>query len=73
MKFADILKVTSALKRAKAMSKLSDHPDFRIGAVIVRQGIIISSAWNHGTKSHTYVKRYGQDLIRHCTLKFMQF
>ena len=61
MKFVDIAKITSALKKAKAMSKLSDHPDYRIGAVIVRQGIIISSAWNHGKKSHTYIKKYGQD------------
>lgn len=61
MKFVEIPKVTSALKKAKAMSKLSDHPDYKIGAVIVRQGIIISAACNTGTKSHTYIKKNGKD------------
>lgn len=42
------------------MSTLSGHK-FKIGAVIVRKGRILSSGCNQAFKTHTYINDHGED------------
>lgn len=43
---------------AKAMSRLSDHKDYKIGAVVVMNHHIIGSGYNSGSKTHPLQKQY---------------
>ena len=43
---------------AKAVSKLSDHKRYKIGAVVVMNHRIISSASNSDSKTHPLQKKY---------------
>ena len=60
MKLQDVGPIKSSLKLAQTMSFLSTHPDFRLGAVLVKNGKIISKAFNCGKKSHPYIHRNGE-------------
>ena len=45
---------------AKAVSKLSDHPNYKIGAIVVSKHRIISSGYNSDTKTHPLQKIYNK-------------
>lgn len=45
---------------AKAVSRLSDHPQHKVGAVIVLGHRIISSSANSNTKTHPLQKQYNK-------------
>lgn len=47
-------------KAAKAVSELSDHEQYKIGAVVVSKHRIISSGFNHHNKTHPLQKRYNR-------------
>ena len=45
---------------AKAVSELSDHKHYKIGAVVVMNHRIISSASNSNSKTHPLQKKYNK-------------
>ena len=45
---------------AKAVSGLSDHPDYKIGAIVVSKHRIISSGHNSDIKTHPLQKKYNK-------------
>ena len=45
---------------AKAVSELSDHKHYKIGAVVVMNHCIISSASNSNSKTHPLQKKYNK-------------
>lgn len=45
---------------AKAVSELSNHPVYKIGAIVVSKHKIISSGYNSDTKTHPLQKRYNK-------------
>lgn len=47
-------------RAARAVSKLSNHPNYKIGAIVVLKHRIISSGYNSDTKTHPLQKRYNQ-------------
>ena len=47
-------------KAAKAISELSDHNQYKIGAVVVMNHRIISSGHNSDTKTHPLQKKYNK-------------
>jgi tRNA(Arg) A34 adenosine deaminase TadA len=59
MKFDELL-APNPVKVAREMSFQSNHPEQRLGAVIIKSGKIISKSFNQGDKTHTYIKRNGE-------------
>jgi deoxycytidylate deaminase len=47
-------------KAAKAMSEMSDHPQYKVGAVVVMNHRIISSGHNSDSKTHPLQKKYNR-------------
>ena len=47
-------------RAAKAVSELSDHPQYKIGAVVVLKHHIVSSGVNSDYKTHPLQKRYNR-------------
>jgi deoxycytidylate deaminase len=47
-------------RAAKSVSELSDHPKYKVGAVIVLKHRVISSGFNSNVKTHPLQKRYNQ-------------
>lgn len=53
-------KEKALFKTAKSISELSDHPKYKIGAVVVLKHRIISSGVNSDVKTHPLQKKYNQ-------------
>jgi deoxycytidylate deaminase len=47
-------------KAAKAVSELSDHQQYKVGAVVVMSHRIISSGHNSNSKTHPLQKKYNR-------------
>ena len=47
-------------KAAKAVSDLSDHPKYKIGAIVVSKHRIVSSGVNSNSKTHPLQKQYNR-------------
>ena len=47
-------------KAAKAVSDMSDHPQYKVGAVVVMNHRIISSGHNSDSKTHPLQKKYNR-------------
>ena len=57
----DMTKTERAMFRAaKAVSEMSDHPQYKIGATVVSKHRIISSGANSDTKTHPLQKQYNK-------------
>lgn len=50
-------------KAALAIAELSDHPQYKVGAVVVNKHKIISSGCNTDTKCHPIQKKLDSDLF----------
>lgn len=50
----------SHFKVARAVSELSDHPNYKIGAAVVLKHRVISSGTNSDTKTHPLQKHYNK-------------
>ena len=53
-------KENAFFRAAKAVSELSDHPNHKIGAVVVLKRRIVSSGFNTSNKTHPLQKQYNK-------------